>query len=503
MTMKSRYVLALDEGSSSVRAVLFDENGEAKADYSVAINDIFPNPGWVELDPQEVWNATLEAIHQAMRKLQVTAEDIAVVGITTHRESIVVWDRRTGLPVYNAIKWSSKQTDDIVKRWSASGFDSEIRSRTGVRNDSYFSAGKIAWLLENIDGVREGAADGSYAVGTMDSWLLWKLTGGTRHATDFSAASRTALLNLEQAAWDLELAALLGIPTSLLPAILESDEQFGEVAPGILPGPMKHPVPIRSILGDQQAGLFGQACLNRGEAKNTYGTAGVLTVNVGDKPEIMDGLSSSVAWALNSKLQFEAEGVVFFSGKTIAWLRDNLGLLESSAEAEALAMSVPDNGGVYMVPAFTGLCDPHWDGNVRGAILGLQLDTTKGHLVRAGLEAMAYQTADNVDKMREGGIDIPFLRIDGGAVRNNWLCQFQADVLGVPVLRPTEPERTALGAAHIAGAAVGMWSLESISERWELDREFVPSISEDQRQSLLQGWKDAVVAAQSLPPRKY
>jgi glycerol kinase len=500
--MKSKYVLALDEGSSSVRAVLFDENSIAQADHAVAINAIFPNPGWVELDPEAVWQATLEAIHQAMRKLRATAEDIAVVGITTHRETIVIWNHQTGQPIYNAIMWSSKQTDDIISRWSAAGFEAEIRSRTGVRNDSYFSAGKIAWLCENIDGVRDGAAAGTYAVGTMDSWLLWKLSGGARHATDFSAASRTALLNLEKAAWDLELANMLGIPTSLLPAILESDEQFGEVAPGILPGPMKHAVPIRSILGDQQAGLFGQACLNRGEAKNTYGTAGVLTVNVGEKPEIMDGLSSSVAWALNSKIQFEAEGVVFFSGKTIAWLRDNLGIIESSAEAESLATSLSDNGGVYMVPAFSGLCDPYWDRDVRGAIMGLQLDTTKAHLVRAGLESMAYQTYANLNTLRKGGIDIPFLKIDGGAVRNNWLCQFQADILGIPVLRPTEPERTALGAAHIAGAAVGMWDLESINDRWQLDREFVPSISDDQRESLVQGWNEAVTAAQSLPPRR-
>lgn len=500
--MKSKYVLALDEGSSSVRAVLFDEFGIAQSDHSVAIHDFFPNPGWVELDPEAVWQATLESIHQAMRKIRAQAEDIAVVGITTHRESVVIWDRRTGEPVYNAVKWSSKQTDDIIRRWSAAGFDREFRTRTGVRNDSYFSAGKIVWLCENVPGVRERAEAGHLAAGTIDSWLLWKLTGGQRHATDFSAASRTALLNLEQGAWDLELAQMLNVPTALLPAILESDEQFGEVAPGILPGPMKHPIPIRGILGDQQAGLFGQACLNRGEAKNTYGTAGVLTVNVGDKPEIMDGLSSSVAWALNSKLQFEAEGVVFFSGKTIAWLRDNLGLMGTAAEAEALAGSVPDNGGVYLVPAFNGLCDPHWDRDVRGAIMGLQLDTTKAHLVRAGLESMAYQTYDNLNTLRRGGIDIPYLKIDGGAVRNDWLCQFQADVLGIPVLRPTEPERTALGVAHIAGAAVGMWSLESIADRWQLDREFVPQISEDQRESLVQGWKEAVTAAQSLPPRR-
>lgn len=500
--MKSKYVMALDEGSSSARAVLFDEHGVIRSDHALPIHAIFPHPGWVELDPEAVWQAMLEAIHQAMRKVNASAEDIEVVGITTHRETIVMWDRKTGKPVYNAVMWSSKQTDDIIRNWSLAGFDPEFRSRTGVRNDSYFSAGKIAWLCENLPGVRALAESGALAVGTMDSWLLWKLTGGQRHATDYSAASRTALLNLDQRSWDLELAEMLRIPTAALPAILESDGYFGEIAPGILPGPMKHSIPIRGILGDQQAGLFGQACLNPGEAKNTFGTTGVLTVNVGDSPKIMDGMSSSVAWNLNGNTIFEAEGVVFFSGKTMAWLRDNLGVLDSSDHAEALAASIPDNGGVYLVPAFNGLCDPYWDRDVRGAIMGLQLDTSKAHLVRAGLESMAYQTADNVNTLRAGGIEIPSLKIDGGAVRNNWLCQFQADVLGIPVLRPSEPERTALGVAHIAGAAVGLWSLESISDRWELDREFVPQISADQRAALLQEWTDAVTAAQSLPARK-
>lgn len=500
--MKSKYVMALDEGSSTARAVLFDESGVICSDHAIPIHAIFPNPGWVELDPEAVWNAMLEAIHQAMRKVNALAEDILVVGITTHRETVVVWDRKTGRPVYNAVMWSSKQTDDIVRGWSEAGFDSEFRARTGVRNDSYFSAGKIAWLCEHVPGVRKGAESGELAMGTMDSWLLWKLTGGQRHATDFSAASRTALLNLEQRSWDFELAEMLKIPTAPLPAILESDGYFGELASGILPGTMKQSIPIRGILGDQQAGLFGQACLNTGDAKNTFGTAGVLTVNVGQEPKVMDGLSSSVAWNLNGNTVFEAEGVVFFSGKTMAWLRDNLGLMDSSDHSASLASSIPDNGGVYLVPAFNGLCDPHWDRDVRGAIMGLQLDTTKAHLVRAGLESMAYQTADNVNTLRAGGMDIPALKIDGGAVKNDWLCQFQADVLGIPVLRPVEPERTALGVAHIAGAAVGAWSLDSISDRWKLDREFVPQISEDQRQGLLQEWKEAVTAAQSLPPRR-
>ena len=497
-----KYVLALDEGSSSARAVLFDESGLAVSDHAVPIHAIFPKPGWVELDPEAVWQAMLEAIHQAMRKIGATAENILVVGITTHRETTIIWDRKTGKPLHNAIMWSSKQTDDIIAGWRQAGLDDVIRQRTGVRNDSYFSAGKIAWLCQNVDGLLQRAEKSELAFGTMDCWLLYKLTGGQRHATDFSAASRTALLNINTGSWDLELAQILGIPSAVLPTVLESDDYFGDVAPGILPGPMRGSVPIRGILGDQQAGLFGQACLNPGDAKNTYGTAGVLTVNVGNKPQLMPGMTSSIAWGMQDKLTYEAEGVVFFSGKTMQWLRDNLGLMASSQEAEALARSVSDNGGVYLVPAFNGLCDPYWDGDVRGSIMGLQLDTTKAHLVRAGLESMAYQTVDNVIALIDGGVEVPALKIDGGAVKNDWLCQFQADVLGIPVLRPTEPERTALGVAHIAGAAVGAWSLESIAERWVLDREFEPAISADHRAELMAGWNEAVAATRSLPPRR-
>lgn len=500
--MASRYVLAIDEGSSSTRAVLFDENGVAQAEQSQEIHALFPQPGWVELDPEAVWKTVRTTITGVLAQRGATARDIVAAGITTHRETIIMWDRATGLPIHNAIMWSSKQTDEIIGRWSALGMDQEFRSRTGLRNDSFFSAGKVAWLLENVPGSRSKAQRGELAIGTMDSWLLYKLTGGASHATDFSAASRTALLNVNSKDWDWEFIDMLGLEASVLPNLLDSNSHFGDVSGTVIEGADDNSIPILSVLGDQMAGLFGQACLDKGDAKNTYGTAGVLTVNVGAAPQIMEGMSSSVAWSLDGEMTFEAEGVVFFSGKTIAWLRDNLGILSSSEESAQLAQSIPDNGGVYLVPAFSGLCDPYWDRNVRGTILGLQLDTTRAHIARAGIESMAYQTAVNVQTLKSGGLEIPALKIDGAAVSNDWLCQFQADILGIPVQRPTVVERTALGVAHIAGAAANLWNLNSISERWELEREFEPAMSHDERENLLAGWSDAVTAAQSLPPRR-
>lgn len=498
--MAEKWVLALDEGSSSGRAVLFDSKGVARADASEPITPLFPQPGWVELDPGQLWSAVQNCIHKAMAQVGAEARDIAAVGITTHRETTVMWNRKTGQPLHNAVMWMSKQTDPIIRRWSQQGLDSTIREITGVRNDSYFSAGKIVWLLENVPGAREAANNGELAIGTPDTWMLWNLTGGASHKTDKSAASRTALLNVRTGEWDSSLLDTLDIPRGLLPLLVDSNGDFGVVAEGILPGQLGDPVPIRAVLGDQQAGLFGQACLEQGMAKNTFGTAGVLTVNVGPSPLLIDGMSSSVAWQLDGSLTCEAEGVVFHSGQTMQWLRDRLGLFADTTNTAAIAASVPDNGGVYMVPAFAGLCDPYWDRNVRASIVGLQLDTEKAHIVRAGLESMAYQTWANIDALCRGGLDIPALRVDGGAVANDWLCQFQADILGIPVERPKGIERTAQGVAHIAGSAVGMWSLEEITSTWHIDRVFEPSMSADHRQSLLSGWQDAVAAARSLPP---
>lgn len=503
--MPARYILALDEGSSSARAVIFDDLGNPVSEASRVVEAHFPHPGWVELNPADLWNAPRDCITEAMTKANLTTDDIAAVGVTTHRETIVMWDRATGEPVHNAIMWMSKQTDEIIREWSDRGLDDEFRQRTGVRNDSYFSAGKIAWLLRHVPGVRQRAERGELAVGTPDVWLLWNLTGGRSHRIEPSAASRTALFNIHRAEWDVELCSMLDIPMSLLPELVSSDAHFGDLAPGVLPGSgygeatASAPVPVTAILGDQQAGLFGQACLEVGSSKNTFGTAGVLTANVGSTPAIMDGLSSSAAWKIGADVTYEAEGVVFHSGQTIQWMRDKLHLFSSTDEVEPLARRAPDNGGVYVVPAFSGLCDPHWDRDVRAAILGITLSTGAEHIARASIESLAYQTRDNVERLVAGGIAIPQLRVDGGATRNNLLCQFQADILGVPVARPVGLERTVLGIAHLAGVRAGFWSVHDIADRWSLERLFEPQMSADQRESLYTGWKNAVMAAKSLP----
>ncbi len=499
--MSANYILSLDEGSSSARAVIMDAEGRTVGEASRPIEAMFPHPGWVELSPSDLWDAPKACIEQAMKTAKITAKDIAAVGVTTHRETTIMWDRKTGKPVYNAIMWMSKQTDEIVAEWSAKGLDGEFRRRTGVRNDSYFSAAKIVWLLRNVPGARERAERGELAIGTPDVWMLWNLTGGKAHRVDPSAASRTALLDIHRAVWDEEFCNILGIPVSLLPEIVPSVGFFGEVAEGVLTGKLAHSVPITAMLGDQQAGLFGQACLEPGSAKNTFGTTGVLTVNVGGAPKVMDGMSSSVAWNIDGKVTYEAEGVVFHSGQTIQWMRDKLKLFSSTHQVESLAESVPNSAGVYLVPAFAGLCDPYWDTNVKAAVIGLTLESTSAHVARAGLESMAFQTRDNVDKLRAGGIDVPELKIDGGATANNLLCQFQADILGIPVVRPLNLERTVLGIAHLAGVGIGLWSAESISQRWILDRTFEPTMSADERESIYTGWQDAVAAARSLPNR--
>ncbi|WP_309615294.1 glycerol kinase GlpK [Salinibacterium sp.] len=501
--MPRKYVLALDEGSSSARAVLVDEQGELVSEAAIPIRALYPHPGWVELDPETLWQAAKSAIDAVMQKGTVTALDIAAVGVTSHRETCMIWDRSSGHPVYNAVMWMSKQTDDIVARWSAKGMDDEIRLRTGLRNDSYFSAAKLAWILENVPGVRDAATNGTLAAGTVDTWLLWKLTGGESHRTDPSAASRTAMFNIHTNSWDQELCAMYGIPLGLLPEVVASNSCFGHVDSALLERGSEAAVPVMAMLGDQQAGLYGQGCIGAGAAKNTYGTAGVLTVNVGAHPVIIDGMTSSVAWKVDAETVYEVEGVVFHSGQTLQWLRDNMRLIDSIESSESLAQSVPDNGGVYFVPAFAGLCDPYWDRNVRGAIFGLTLDTGAAHVVRAGLEAMAYQTRDNVDALASGGIGALSLKVDGGAIANDFLCQFQADILGIPVERPHGLERTAVGAARLAGTGVGLWNGTSdLASSWRLERLFEPHISSDHREALYDGWKQAVACARTLPARK-
>jgi len=490
--MSRRYVLALDEGSTSARAVLVSEHGQVIAEARNPVEPMFPRPMWVELDPDALWAAQRDAMRSVVASAGITTDDIAAVGITTHRESALIWDRSTGKPVHPAVMWMSKQTDAIIERWSAQGLDDEIRTRTGLRNDSYFSAGKLAWILENVPGVRERAERGELAAGTIDTWLLWNLTGGRSHLTDHSEASRTALFSLETLDWDDTLCDACGIPRALLPAARASDSDFGLMRPGDVGLPGTKAVPILGILADQQAGMFGQTCFEVGSAKNTFGTAGVLTANCGDSPVILDGLTTSVAWTVAGRTTFEVEGVVFHSGQTMQWMRDRLGLFTPEDDIEQVAMRVPDTGGIYIVPAFAGMCAPHWERNARAGVVGLTLESSGAHLVRAGVEAMAYQTRDNVDVLVASGTDVPALRVDGGASRSDLLCQFMADILGIPVMRPTELERTALGVAQVAGLAAGIWTHSDLLTHWKVDRVFEPEMSVDKRGELYSGWQAAV-----------
>ncbi|AHY47741.1 Glycerol kinase [Rubrobacter radiotolerans] len=489
--MSAKYIMALDEGSSSARTLIIDPDGEVVGEARRNLDYLFPRPGWVELDPVKLFEVQLATMHQAMEEAGCTVRDIACVGITTHRETAMIWDRKTGEPVHNAVMWMSKQTDGIIRRWSEQGLDDEIRRRTGLINDSYFSAGKLTWLLENVEGCRARAERGELACGTVDTWLLWNLTGGRAHMTDHSEASRTMIFNLEDLAWDEHLLSNFGIPPELLPEAVPSDSHFGETSREIL----GESVPITAVLADQQAGLFGQACFEPGMAKNTFGTAGVLTVNTGVEPLYVDGMTTSVAWTAG-ETSYELEGVVFHSGQTIQYLRDRLHMIEDASETEAIAGELKDTGGVYFVPAFQGLCAPHWNREAKAAIVGITLETETKHIVRAGLESIAYQTKDNIEALIAGGGDIPSLRVDGGAVRNDLLCQFQADILGVPVERPHGLERTGLGVAYLAGISPGLWTdMNDIARNWTPERVFEPRMSEDEREALYRGWRTAVQAA--------
>lgn len=490
--MRARYVMALDEGSTSARAVLVNLDGEIVAEARNPVVPQFPLPRWVELDPVALWEAQRRSMEAAMAKVGAISDDIAAVGVTTHRESALVWDRRTGEPVHPALMWMSKQTDPIVERWRAEGLDDEFRARTGLFNDSFFTAAKLAWIMENVPGVRSRAEAGELAAGTVDTWLLWQLTGGRSHLTDHSEASRTALFSLETLTWDDKLCAACGVPPQMLAPAVPSDASFGEMRPGDVGLPGSATVPVTAVMADQQAGMFGQACFELGSAKNTYGTAGVLTVNSGDRPAVLDGLTASVGWTVGGTTAFEAEGVVFHSGQTLQWMRERLGVLGPDDDIEEVARRVPDAGGVYLVPAFAGMCAPHWARDAHASIVGLTLESGSEHVVRAGVEAMAYQTRDNVDVLVAAGTAVPELKVDGGAARSDLLCQFQADLLAVPVLRPVELERTALGVAHLAGMGVGLWQQSDLSDRWAVDRVFEPEMPATRREDLYAGWQAAV-----------
>lgn len=492
--MSGSLLLALDEGSSSCRSIVVDGSGDILAEAGESVAWERPRPGWVELDPTVLWDKQLSTVHRAMDSCGATAADLAAVAITTHRETVMFWDRSTGRPVHNAVVWISKQTDDIVNRWHSEGLDEDFRVRTGLRNDSFFSAAKVAWLLENVPDARRRAEAGELACGTIDSWLLWNLTGGRSHLTDHSCASRTALFNLEKLSWDDELCERLGIPTALLPDAVDSDADFGLSARDVLGAE----VPVRAVLADQQAGLFGQACFSPGSVKNTFGTAGVLTVNSGPDVVLVDGLTSSVGWSVGGTTDYELEGVVFHSGQTLSWMRENLRLFESSDEIEILARLVPDSADVYVVPAFGGMCAPHWDRQAKASIVGMTLETTSAHLVRAALDSMAFQTCDIIDTLESGGLPIDTLKVDGGASRSDLLCQLTADLSGKVIQRPASLERTALGVAFVAGLGVGIWdSTDDLDAMWSCEHEFVPQLDADTRHERRSGWRDAL--ARTLP----
>ena len=488
----SQYVLALDEGSTRARSILVDREGAIVAEARNPVIPQFPRPSWVELDPVALWEAQRSSMVAAMAQVGATTDDLIAVGVTTHRETCLIWDRVTGEPVHQALMWMSKQTDPIVRRWKAEGLDEEVRRRTGLFNDSFFSAAKLTWILENVPGVAARAARGELAAGTVDTWLLWNLTGGRSHLTDHSEASRTALFILSSLSWDEELCRVAGVPLDLLPPAVASDSHFGDMRPQDVGLPGTAAVPVHAIVADQQAGMFGQACFETGSTKNTFGTAGVLTANAGPTPTMPDGLTASVGWTISGTTTYEVEGVVFHSGQTLQWMRDNLRVIGKDDDISEVANRVPDTGGVYVVPAFAGICSPYWKRDAAAGIVGLTLESRAEHVVRAGGEAMAYQNRDNVEALVASGVAVPELKVDGGASASDLLCQFQADILGIPVARPTQLERTALGVAQVAGIPLGLWKQDELADHWSLDRVFEPEMSADRREELYAGWQAAV-----------
>ena len=491
--MTKDHILALDQGTTSSRAMIFNQRGEIVSQAQEEFDQLYPQPGWVEHDPEAIWNSQLGTAQKAISESGLDPTRIAAIGVTNQRETTIVWERESGIPIHNAIVWQCRRTAPMCDRIKADGFDQLIRERTGLVVDAYFSGTKIAWLLDNVPGAREKAELGRLAFGTVDTFLLWRLSGGRLHITDASNASRTLLYNIHSQSWDDEILELLKIPPTLLPEVKPSSAIYGDTETNLF----GIPVPLAGIAGDQQAATFGQACFRPGMVKNTYGTGCFLLLNTnGQAVPSSSGLLTTIGWDLGSQrpITYCLEGSVFIAGAAVQWLRDGLGMISQSHEIEALAATVTDNGGVFIVPAFVGLGAPYWDPYARGTILGLTRGTTRGHIARATLEAIAYQTLDVLEAMRsDSGLTLEELRVDGGAARNDLLMQFQADILGVPVQRPTINETTALGAAFLAGLAVKLWpSLDAISDLWRKESEFVPTISEDHRQTLFAQWKRAV-----------
>ena len=490
----AQYIMALDAGTTSNRCILFDQEGRVRAAAQKEFPQIFPKPGWVEHDAREIWATQLGVAVEAMGKIGATAADIAAIGITNQRETTVVWDRATGEPVYNAIVWQCRRTSAYCDELKARGYAEAIRRKTGLVVDAYFSGPKIRWILDNVPGARRRAEAGELLFGTVETWLIWLLTGGRVHVTDYSNASRTMLFNINTLDWDEELLDLMDIPRSMLPTPVPSSQVYGETDPGFF----GRSIPIAGAAGDQQAALFGQACFTPGQAKNTYGTGCFLLMNTGDKPVFSSsGLVTTVAWGLGSRVSYALEGSIFVAGAAIQWLRDEMRLIDSAADSEYHAGKVDDTAGCYVVPAFTGLGAPYWDQYARGAIVGLTRGVNKNHIIRATLESIAYQVSDVLEAMRaDSGIALTSLKVDGGASSNNVLMQLQADILQVTVHRPVCVETTALGAAYLAGLAVDYWSSqEEIARNWAVDRTFLPAITTQERDKKLQGWKRAVTRA--------
>jgi len=488
------FILALDQGTTSSRAILFDHQGAIRALAQKEFRQIFPQTGWVEHDPNEIWSSQLEVARQALSSSGLKSSDVSAIGITNQRETTLIWDRRTGQPIYNAIVWQDRRTSSFCDELKRAGHADLIKSKTGLVIDAYFSGSKVRWLLDNVPGARERASRGELAFGTVDTWLAWNLTGGALHITDPSNASRTMMFNLHSGAWDDELLGVLDVPRSLLPEVRSSSEVYGATARGIFDAS----IPIAGIAGDQQAALFGQNCFAHGLAKNTYGTGCFMLMNIGAQPTpSKHQLLTTVAWKANGQMDYALEGSVFIGGAVVQWLRDGLGIIKSAADVETLAASVPDCAGVYLVPAFAGLGAPHWDQYARGNINGLTRGTTAAHIARAALEGIAFQVADVLEVMKEdSGIALDELRVDGGASANNLLMQIQADILGVRVVRPKVVETTALGAAYLAGLATGFWKNRAeVQKAWEKDREFEPQKAPDEVAYRRNRWAEALQRA--------
>lgn len=485
----SPYILAFDQGTTSSRAIVFNQKGEILAIAQKEFQQIFPQPGWVEHDATEIWSSQIGVASEALARVSIRPSEIAAIGIANQRETTIVWDRATSQPIHHAIVWQDRRTARYCDQLKAAGHEPTFQAKTGLFIDAYFSGTKLKWLLDHVAGAREKASRGELAFGTVDSWLIWKLTGGQLHITDVTNASRTLLFNIHTQDWDDELLALLEIPRSLLPTVRDSSEVYGHTS-----DEFGASIPIAGIAGDQQAATFGQAALRSGMAKNTYGTGCFALLNTGDQPiASQHKLLTTIGWRIGDRLTYALEGSVFVAGAVIQWLRDGLGIIKTSAGVEALARSVSDNGGVYFVPAFVGLGAPHWDSYARGLMIGMTRGTTSAHIARAALESIAYQSADVLTAMnQDADLQLSELRVDGGASQNDLLMQFQADILGVPVIRPKVAETTALGAAYLAGLAVGYWHEAEIIHYWQLEKRFEPTMSQDQRESLRSHWTRAV-----------